>query len=353
MCASLIGHHDQKVRSREVFFSDTSPLSSPYPSGASIFVYPPFSSKLRHSPTWSAMSSQGQKPHRSRGLGSVEESGEWANKEEERLSPTAPEHNTFYKRMRPTKDSGELSSPKTTGETFSKAKEHPHNLQRTESQTQGATLGNSKTSQSHTKSRSTNTRKSLQDGQQATSTLRLKDFPSRESMDDEKKNCKGANPEIRRRTQGTEGRGERHRSGHEQEKTVMVVTQHHKTSSREVKESDKGKGTDFGQRDANGRSKLTEDRNTSKETINKSDTMSPIKDMCRKKGSVVSPKEAKGRQDTFIFSKEDNSKVDIVASVNSLPGSPQSPKGPISPGPWKVPSSARILSQAEVLRDAF
>ncbi len=368
MCASLTGQHDQKLisptsYSREMFFSDTSPLSSPYPTGASIFVPAPFSSKLKHSRSWSTKSPQALKP-RSRGLSSVEESGEWADKEVGRLSPASPEHMNFYKRTRPTKDSRELSSPKKTGETFPKAKEQHHSPKKTESQAQEETLSRNRTSQKQTKTRSTSPRKSPQTGQQMASTLqraehqqgpqrRLKDSSSRESLDHEKKNGKGGNLEIRRFSQGREmdGRGERTRPGREQGsfKRVVGESHHHRTSPHTIREREKGTGKDSGQSGANGKSKSTEDR--SKEAINKRESLLSFKDKWSRKGSVVSPREAKGRDDTFSYSKEVSSIKDFSASMNCIPATMQSPKGPLSPGPWKVPSSAKILSQAEVLRD--
>uniref|UniRef100_A0A3P8UCL6 Membrane-associated guanylate kinase, WW and PDZ domain-containing protein 3 n=1 Tax=Amphiprion percula TaxID=161767 RepID=A0A3P8UCL6_AMPPE len=264
----------------------------------------------------------------SRGLSSVEESGEWADKEVERLSPVSPEHMKFYKRTRHTKDSRELSSPKKTGETFPKAKEQHHSPKKTESQAQEATLSRNRMPQTQTKTQPANPRKSPQVGQLVVSTLqcteqqqglqrRLKDSSSRASLSHEKKNSEGGNTEIRRYTQGgeMERRGERTRPGHEQES--------------------------FKRRD----------RNTSKGTSNKRESLLSFKDIWNKKVSVVAPREAKGREDTFSYSKEESGKEDFVASINSMPGAPQSPKGPISPGPWKVPSSAKILSQAEVLRD--
>ncbi|XP_040889978.1 membrane-associated guanylate kinase, WW and PDZ domain-containing protein 3 isoform X2 [Toxotes jaculatrix] len=349
--------------SGEVFFSDTSPLSSPYPTGASVFVSSPFSSKLKHSRSWSTISPQGLKPRSSRGLSSVEESGEWADKEVERLSPASPEHLNFYKRTRPTKDSRELSSPKKTGETFPKAKEQHHSPKKTDSQAQEATLSRSRMSQTHTKTQSTSPQKSPQSGQQVASTLqraehqhgpqrRLKDSSSRESLNYEKKNGKGGDLEIRRYTQGREmeGRGERIRSGQEQESFKRRESHHHRTSPHTVGESERGTGKDSGLRDANGKDKPTEDRNRSTESINKRKSLLSFKDTWSRKGSVVSPREVKGRRDTFSHPKTDSSKEDFVASVNSIPGTSQSPEGSISPGPWKVPSSARILSQAEVLR---
>ncbi|XP_078026564.1 membrane-associated guanylate kinase, WW and PDZ domain-containing protein 3 isoform X1 [Epinephelus lanceolatus] len=362
--------HDQKLISPASYsgdvFSDTSPLSSPYPTGASIFVSSPFSGKLKHSHSWSSISPQGLKPRGSRGLSSVEEISEWADKEVERLSPASPEHMNFYKRTRPPKDSRELSSPKKTGETFPKAKEQHHGPKKVESQAKEETLSRNRTSLTQTKTRSSSPRKSPQDGQRAAPTLqraehqqgpqrRLKDSSSRESLDLEKKNGKGGNLEIRRysQTREMEGRGERTRPGREQvsfKRRVAGDPRLHRTSPQIVREGDKGTGKDSGQRDANGKYKSTEDRNTSKETINKRESLQSFKDMWSKKGSVVPPREAKGREDTFSYSKEASSK-DFVASINSSPGMPQSPKGPISPGPWKVPSSAKILSQAEVLRD--
>uniref|UniRef100_A0A673A606 Membrane-associated guanylate kinase, WW and PDZ domain-containing protein 3 n=1 Tax=Sphaeramia orbicularis TaxID=375764 RepID=A0A673A606_9TELE len=358
--------HDQKLisptsSSGEVFFSDTSPLSSPYPTGASIFVSSHFSSKLKHSRSWSTISPQGRKSFSSRGLSSVDESGEWADNEAETLSSPTAERNTFYKRTRPAKDSNELSSPKKTGETFSKAKEQPHGPKKTESQEQEAKLSRNRTSPTQTTTKTTSTRKSPQAGQQEAPVLQrtelrqrgLKDFSSRESLDHETKNCKGANPEIRRCTQGKEieGRGERTMSGqkHESFKRRVGETRYHRNPPR-IRENEKGTGKDSGQKDANVKSKPTEDRNTSKDAV-KRDSLSAFKDIWRRKSSVVSPREAKGREDPFSNSKEDNSKQDFVASINNIPGAVQSPKGPISPGPWKVPSSAKILSEAEVLRD--
>ncbi|XP_071375210.1 membrane-associated guanylate kinase, WW and PDZ domain-containing protein 3 [Centroberyx affinis] len=362
--------HDQKIISptgfsREVFVSDTSPLSSPFPTGASIFVSSPFSSELKESPSWSALSPQGLRPRSNRGFGSMEGSGEWADKQVERLSPTTPEHITFYKRTRPAKDYKELSSPKKTGETFSKAKEHSHSPKKTESKAQEAEQCKSRKSQTQTKTWSTNPGKSSQAG--SASTLqraehqqvpqrRLKDFPSRESLDHEKKNGKRGDSEIRKSTQGMDGRGERTRPAREQDnvnKRAAVEPQHHRPTPRTVKESEQRAGRDSGQRDTTGKSKPREDGYISKETINKRETRSSVKDMRSRKESVVSPREVKGREEVFSYSKEDRSKEGFVAFINSIPGTPQSPKGPISPGPWKVPSSAKILSEAEVLRDPF
>uniref|UniRef100_A0A3P8U906 Membrane-associated guanylate kinase, WW and PDZ domain-containing protein 3 n=1 Tax=Amphiprion percula TaxID=161767 RepID=A0A3P8U906_AMPPE len=238
---------------------------------------------------------------------------------------------------------------------------------KTESQAQEATLSRNRMPQTQTKTQPANPRKSPQVGQLVVSTLqcteqqqglqrRLKDSSSRASLSHEKKNSEGGNTEIRRYTQGgeMERRGERTRPGHEQEsfkRRVMGESHHHRTLPNMVKESEMGTGKDSGHRNVNGKGKPAEDRNTSKGTSNKRESLLSFKDIWNKKVSVVAPREAKGREDTFSYSKEESGKEDFVASINSMPGAPQSPKGPISPGPWKVPSSAKILSQAEVLRD--
>ncbi|XP_031727586.1 membrane-associated guanylate kinase, WW and PDZ domain-containing protein 3 isoform X2 [Anarrhichthys ocellatus] len=364
--------HNQKLisptgYSREVFLSDTSPQSSPYPTGASTFASSPFSGKLKHSHSWSNISPRGIRPRIRGGLSSVKEKGEWTDEEVERLSSASPEHVTFYRRTRPMKDCRELSSPKKTVETISKAKEQHHRPTKTESPAKEETLSRNRMSQTQTKTGSTSPGKSPQAGEQVALTMqlaehqrgpqrRLKDSSSRESLDHEKKNGKGGDLEIRRhsRRREMEGRVEQTRPVRDQEsfkRRVAGESHSHRTSPHTVREGEKGKGKDSGQIDANGKYKSTEDRNTSKETTKKRESLLSFKEMWGRKGSVVSPKEAKGREDTFSYSKEVSGREDSVASINSSPGTPQSPKGPISPGSWKVPSSAKILSKTEVLRD--
>nr|XP_020470186.1 membrane-associated guanylate kinase, WW and PDZ domain-containing protein 3 isoform X2 [Monopterus albus] len=362
--------HEKRISSpsysEEVFLSDTSPPSSSHPTRASTFVSSPFSSKLKHPQSWSTISPQGVKPRSSRGLSTVEENGGWTHKEVERLSPASPEHMTFYKRTRPREDSRELSSPKKTGESFPKAKEQHHSSKKMESQAQGAKLSGNRMYQPQTKTQSTNPRKSPQAGQQMAPALqcaqhqqdpqrRLKDSSSRESLDPIKINGKGRDLVVRRNIQGREmeGRGERSRPGIEQEgfKRRVAGESHHHRTLQTVSESVKGAGKDTGQRDPNDSGKPTEDRNTSKEALNKRESLLFFKDMWSRKGTVVSPREVKERKDKCSHSKEGSSKEDFVASMNSIPGNLQSPKGSISPELWKVPSSGRILSQTEALRD--
>lgn len=322
-----------------------------------MFVSPPLSSKLKHSRSWSAISPQGPLLRGSRGLSSVEEIGEWADKEVKRPSHASLEHLNFYRRTRPIRDSRELSSPKKTGETFSKAKEQHHSPKKTESQAQDEALSRKRASQKQANTQSTTLRKTTQAGQQGASTLRrteqqqgpqrrLKESSSKESLDHEKKSSKGGTLEIRRQTQRAEvdGRGERTRSGREQESSQRkeADSRHSRTLPHTASQAERGTakgGKDIRQRDANGKSRSTE-------TIHKRESSS-FQEMLSRKGSV-SPK---GTDHTNASSKEARVKEDFVASTNSLPGSLQSLKGPLSPGPWKVPSSAKILSEAEVLRD--
>ncbi|KAG7495109.1 membrane-associated guanylate kinase, WW and PDZ domain-containing protein 3-like isoform X1 [Solea senegalensis] len=349
---------DQKVistpnYSREVFLFDTSPLSSPY-STASI-LSPPFPGKLKHSHSWSSISPQGHKPRSSSsGLSSVDESGEWADTEVQRPSPASSDHMDFYKRTRPTKDTRELSSPKKMGETFPKAKEQHHNPAKTDSQAREETLSRNRMSLTHTKTDAAHLRRPPQSGQVATALQRvehqrrLKESPSKESLHHEKKNGKGGTLEIRRYTQDREmeGRGERTRHGHDHEtfeRRAVGRSRHHGTSSVKVRESDSGSGKDSGQRDASCKSKSTEDRNRSAEVNRRH-----ASDAQSSKVSVVLPGEAKDKQDGGFQCKDNSSKKYFIASMNSIPVSPQ---GPISPGPWKVPSSARILSHEEILRE--
>ncbi|XP_067359516.1 membrane-associated guanylate kinase, WW and PDZ domain-containing protein 3 isoform X1 [Channa argus] len=339
--------------SEEVFLSDTSPLSSPYPIGASSFVSSPLSSKLKHSQSWNTISPQGVKSCSSRGFSLVEDSGQWADKQVERLSPASPEHMNFYKRTRPTKDFRELSSPKKTGETFSKAKEQHHSPKKTESQAQEATVSRNRMSQTQTKTQSTSPRKSPSGGQLVATSLqqaelqqrpqrRFKDFSSREILDHKKKNDKGGNPEIITQRRVIEERGGRARPGLEQEGFKRrVVEESHRMCPQIVREIERARVNDSGPRDANGKGKSTEDRRASKQTVNRRESLS-FKEMWSRKAR---------REDTFCPSKDSSSKEAFVASMNNIAGPPQSQKGPISPQSWKVPSSVKILSLPEALRD--
>uniref|UniRef100_A0A1A8KGU2 Membrane associated guanylate kinase, WW and PDZ domain containing 3 n=1 Tax=Nothobranchius kuhntae TaxID=321403 RepID=A0A1A8KGU2_NOTKU len=317
-------------------------------AGASVFLSPTFSRRLKHVHSWSANSQQGPEPRHSRGLGSVEESDEWAEQKVERLSPLSYDQTKVYKRTLSTKDSRELSSPKKTGETFPKAKEQHHSPKQAESQAQGATLSrsrmasNAKTQMLRSEKPQTGPQVELQRTEhQPVCHRRLKDSSSRATLGNELKNGDRGNVQTRRYTIGS---GERPSLDKESFKRRVAGEAHpHRTPV--MRQSDKSRHKNSEIRDAEGKRKPAENQDTSKSTSSKRDSLSFLKDLWSKKDSVVTPKEAKGRERTSI------SKEDFVASTNSIPGSLQTTKGPASPRPWKVPSSAKILTEDEVFRD--
>ncbi|XP_053724093.1 membrane-associated guanylate kinase, WW and PDZ domain-containing protein 3 isoform X1 [Synchiropus splendidus] len=382
------GQHDQKLISPmsypgEVFFSDTSPMSSPYPTGASTFTSSPFSSKLKHSHGWNSMSPQGQWPRSSRGLSSVQGSAEWRDKEAERVSPATLDHVSFYKRIRPIKDTRELSSPKKTVEAFPEAKEQKHSSQKVVRQASEATLSRNGTPQTKTL---TSRKSSHSSGHHVASTLKpvehqgepkgqQSESNSKESLDYQrtKSNGSGINigtnairtrPGHGKDTGRSESKGLGKDSGQREPNSKYNAAEDRTTSRESLSSfqnvfhkrgsvvspkksgengfllSKNGLSKDDLRGDAKSKRKPTEDRNTNQGSL------LSLKDMSHERGSIVSPRET---MDTFLFSKEHRD--DFKASMNSFPGPRQSPKGPISPGDWKVPSSARILSEEEVFRD--
>ncbi|KAM9759379.1 membrane-associated guanylate kinase, WW and PDZ domain-containing protein 3 isoform 2-T2 [Menidia menidia] len=355
---------DQKIISPtsyfgEVFCSDTSPQSSPYPTGASVSVPSPIYGKLRHSHSCSTKIQQGRALRRSRGFSLMEGSGEWADKKVDRLSPVSPDHVKFYMRTRPTNDPGEPSSPKITGETLPKAKEQHHSRKKTSSQAQDAVPSRTRMPQLASKSQTAGL-KASEGGQQVFSTPqhtdhqqglrgRSKDAASRESLGDEKRKSVSGNPDSRRYTLSG---GESRRADPERvrfTRRVMGDSPRHRTFSLKVRETEKDKGKDSGHRDVNGQVKPTENSKTTKGTIYKREMLfSQDIDPQRK---THLPRETKGRKSRTSSSKEDSRKVDFVDSVSGFPVDFQSPKGSLSPGPWKVPCSAKILTEAEVLRE--
>uniref|UniRef100_A0A3Q2QUN7 Membrane-associated guanylate kinase, WW and PDZ domain-containing protein 3 n=1 Tax=Fundulus heteroclitus TaxID=8078 RepID=A0A3Q2QUN7_FUNHE len=343
----------------EVFLSGTSPQYPPYPTGASVFFPPTLSSKLKHSRSGSTKSLQGHELRHSRGLGSLEESDEWAEKKTNRLSPLLYDQTQFSRRTRSTNDSRELSSPKKTEETFPKAKEQHQSPKRTDGQAEAATLSRSKMPPTSNSQTQTGNQEKARARHQAVSSLqqtehqqghrwRLKDSSSRESLGNENKNGEMGTPQFRRYTLGNESRT---RPGLERErfKRSEGVFLRHRTLSVTARESDTGRNKDPEPRDVNG--SPAENKSVSKGAVNKRDSLSFFKDLWSRKDSAASPQETKVRErKSFIF-KERHNKEDSVASTDSIAGTTQSQKGSVGPGPWKVPSSAKILTKAEVLRD--
>ncbi|MEQ2299447.1 hypothetical protein AMECASPLE_015226 [Ameca splendens] len=177
---------------------------------------------------------------------------------------------------------------------------------------------------------------------------RLKDSSSRESLGNENKNGEKGTPRIRRYTLGSE---KRTRPGLEQERFKRSEGEftRHRTLSVTVRESETSRNKDSEQREVNGNP--AEIMNKSKGTVNKRDSLSFFKDMWSRKDSVASPHDTKAKEHKSSNFKEWHNKEDFVASTDRIPGTTQSQKGSVGPGLWKVLSSAKILTKAEVLRD--
>ncbi|KAK2861763.1 hypothetical protein Q5P01_001296 [Channa striata] len=139
-----------------------------------------------------------------------------------------------------------------------------------------------------------------------------------------------------------EERGARARPGLEQESFKRRVG----ISPQTVGQRERARVKDSGPRDANGKGKSTDDGGASKQAVSRRGSLS-FKEMWSRK----SPRDAKGREDTFSQSKDSGAKEDAVASINNIAGPLKSPKGLVSPKSWKVPSSVKILSLPEALRD--
>lgn len=360
-CDSHTGRHDQKAvspasSSSEVFYSDTSPLTSPFPTTSNL-MSPPFSGKPKHSRSWNNTSPQGLKPRNGRLLSSVEESGEWADQETSSPPTTSPDHKKFYKRTRPIKDFRDVSGLKKTGETVREAKEQ--NLSLTKTESREVTAGRNRISHTNTKIETAKNRKSgtPQSGLQVTSALqraehqrRLRDSSSKESLSHEKNNGKERSLELRGYTkerQMVQSDGKKRQEPERFERRLAGEPQHLRASPRTVRENQKASSKESGQREANGRGRSVEQCTRGKEIVDKKDTEKTQST----KVSVIQPREAKGRQDVSSHYKDNSSTDDSGTSVNSIPRITLASQGQISPGPWKVPSSARILSQEEIFRD--
>uniref|UniRef100_A0A3B5MNY1 Membrane-associated guanylate kinase, WW and PDZ domain-containing protein 3 n=1 Tax=Xiphophorus couchianus TaxID=32473 RepID=A0A3B5MNY1_9TELE len=298
-------------------------------------------------------------PRHSRDLGSLEESDGWAEKNINRLSPLLYDQLKFSKRTRSITDSRELSSPKKTEETFPKAKEQHQSPKITVSQSEEAKPSRSKMPQMNNTKIQTVNHEMARFRPQLVSNLqqmenqqghhrRIKDPFSRESLGNENKNDEKGTPKIRRYTIGNE---KRTRPGLEQESFKRSEGEflRHRTQSVTVRESQTSRSKDSELRQVNGNP--AENKTNSKDTGNKRDSLSFFKDIWSRKDYKTSPQETKGRDGKLSNFKERRKKEDVVASTDSIPKTTQSQKGTVGPGPWKVPSSAKILTKAEVLRD--
>lgn len=331
------GHHGQKVispasYSGEVFFSDASLQSPSYPSGASAFVPSPNSGKLKHSHSWSK-TLKSLKPHKSRSgsgggrtLSSVEESDEGPAKPVKTLSSLSPASMNLYKRTRDPKKPEELSS---------KAKEQHRHPKKTEGQTLKEMAGRSRTTMSPTSPGTLSQASVLQRAEHRREPLpRSRASESRPS----------SNGSESRRATEAEREGKRPKAGLQRDRQGehhWVSCSHH---TRQTRSGTNTSGDDSRQcqtDQTSGEPRTTRSR--------AEESLLPPDGRQRTTASGVSSRHANAQQHKFFYSKEAGGKR--VSSINSIPDAQQGGKAPPGPGPWKVPSSAKILSEAEALRD--
>ncbi|XP_056887342.1 membrane-associated guanylate kinase, WW and PDZ domain-containing protein 3 isoform X3 [Takifugu flavidus] len=323
-------HNGQRVispasNSGEVFFSDTSLHSPSYPTGASIFVSPPNSGKLKHSHSWSNITPKGLKPHTSssRGLSSVKESVQWAAEPVKTLSSVSPKSMKFYKRTR---------DPKKPEELFFKAKEQHHNSKKNQSQGPKEVVGRNRTKFCPTSPRKFPQASVLQHQQEPLPGLG--DSAYRHTL-------KG--PESRQGP-GVETEEKRTKPSLVQERQAekyRISYSRHPRQTAPVRNSS-GKDSRHSQTNQTNPDHSTTCKDAGESLLTSSGRQ-------RRTGSAGSLKDAKVHGDKLFYSKDAGSKT--FSSINSIPDTLQSRKAPLGPGPWKVPSSAKILSEAEAFRD--
>ncbi|XP_035652668.1 membrane-associated guanylate kinase, WW and PDZ domain-containing protein 3-like isoform X3 [Oncorhynchus keta] len=334
---------------REALVSETSLLSSPFSTCSSVSGSYPF---ISETPDWNFLSPRTPHPQTSRGTGSVKWNGERADRQADRLSPITPEQINLCK-VKPghtrSKGSKESSSPQKTGETF---KERSQSPKKSEKKTQEAVTSKGRKAYPQKGSRSPSPRKFPREGHEVLSQPHIKkqqvqqstpkDLFSKESFE-KNKNYKRGDSKGRKNIQEREGGGGTTKAAHEQasiRRRVGTEAGHHRPTPQEGKET--GARRDIlrdWEREKHKEEKRKKDTGvSSKEKKTITDSGAYTTEESSRKYSVLSPIEERIRKDTG-------------ASSNDVQEDAQSQKGHISPGPWKVPSSARILSQAEVLRD--
>lgn len=306
-------------------FSDASLPSPSYPPGASAFVSSP--GKLKHSHSWSKITPKGLKLHKSSsssggGLSSVEECGEWAAEPVKTLSSASPKSTSLYKRTRDPKKPEELSS---------KAKEQHRNPKKTEGQGLKEMGGGSRTI-------SPTSPGTFPQASVLQHTEHRQQPPPRSGDSGIRPSSKG--PESRRGPEA-ETEDKRTKPGLQQDRHV----EHYWiTRSRHARRTHTA-------RDSSGRQSQTNQTGREHRTTRSDAEESLLAPDGRQRttGSDASSRDANGQEHKFFHSKEAARKR--VSSINSIPDTLQSMKAPLGPGPWKVPSSAKILSEAEALRD--
>lgn len=295
--------------------SDTSLQSPSYPTGDSIFSSSN-SGKLKHSHNWSNITPKVLKSHKS-------SSGSRGSSSVETLSSGSLKSLKFYKRTR---------DPKKPEELFSKAKEQHLNSKKTQCQGLKEVVGRSRTNFFPTSPR-TFPHATVPQYQQEP-LLGLADSATRHTLKGPKSRH---GPEVETEGQRTKPRLEQER----QAEHYRILHSRHPWQTTTVR-NNSGKGS----RQSQSKETNPEHRTTSKDAEEFLQTSNGIQ---RRAGSAVSPRDANVQGDNLFYSKDAGSKT--LSSVKSNPDTLQSRKAPVGPGPWKVPSSAKILSEAEVFRD--
>lgn len=237
------------------------------------------------------------------------------------------------------KESRELSSPKKLEETLPKAKEQQHTPQKSAIQAQKVTAGKNGTT-----TQSMRSVKPAQAAKQSSSSPGQQDPQSRLRVAPGevhgKTNGRGGNVEARRHPheRGPEAAVQRTRPGSDQNALRKRTEGGSLHQRAPVREAQTGAGKSSRQRES--KQKAAEVRSASQEQNNNRG-----KDVRKQPSAAVLPREAQERRETLPYPK------DKVVVTNSNPEAMQSPKGTLSPGPWNTPSSAKILTHAEVLQD--
>lgn len=251
----------------------------------------------------------------------MEESEQWAAEPVETLSSVSPKSLKFYKRTR---------DPKKPEELFSKAKEQHLNSKKTQCQGLKDVVGRSSTKCCPTSPRMFPHASVLQYQQEPL--LGLADSATRHPL-------KG--PESRHGPE-VETEGKRTKPALEQERQA----EHYRILySRHPRQTTVRNNSGKDSRQSQTNETNPEHRTTSKDA---EESLLTSNGRQRRAGSAVSPRDA-NVQGNLFYSKDAGSKT--FSSIKSIPDTLQSRKAPLGPGPWKVPSSAKILSEAEAFRD--
>ncbi|XP_010863565.2 membrane-associated guanylate kinase, WW and PDZ domain-containing protein 3 isoform X2 [Esox lucius] len=312
--------------------SETSPLSSPFSTCTSISGSHTLSSE---SPDWNSLPLQ-----TSRGIGSLEWNGERAGRQEDMQADRQADR-SGNARFNCSKESG---YPEKIGETVAKAKERSHYPQKPERMAQEEKSSKDDAQKSPRERRKAlcnpNIKKQLGQRSIPTEPCRKEHFYKNQ---DKKVDSKG-----RKSTQDREWGGGHFKATHEQasnhNRAVAEAGNHWQNTLEVGPRTDILKVTQENSKVKNG------EKRTEKRREEKSKKVAYSK--YGKSGEDVTPSPTTERiKNATGDSLTESIRQDSGSSPNGIQVDPQSQTGTLSPGPWVVPSSARILSQDEVLRD--